>query len=123
MKQKYKDCKRCGNECNNPYAIYCSNTCQAIYQRDEKIANGKAGWKTLRSYVLARDNHSCTICGTSEWLGRPLTLIVDHIDGNSDDNSLTNLRTVCPNCDSQLPTYKAKNKGKGRTILLRLKKQ
>ena len=39
---------------------------------------------------------------------------MDHIDGNSENNRLDNLRLICSNCDMQLPTYKAKNKGKGR---------
>ena len=37
-----------------------------------------------------------------------------HIDGNSDNNALVNLRLVCGNCDMQLPTYKSKNRGNGR---------
>ena len=42
--------------------------------------------------------------------------VLDHIDGNSENNWRSNLRLVCPNCDSQLPTYKAKNKGSGRHV-------
>ena len=41
-------------------------------------------------------------------------MILDHIDGNADNNNLINLRLVCSNCDSQLPTYKGRNKGNGR---------
>jgi len=39
---------------------------------------------------------------------------MDYIDGNPENNDLKNLRMICPNCDAQLPTYKSKNKGKGR---------
>ena len=47
-------------------------------------------------------------------MGANIPLVVDHIDGNPENNSLDNLRTVCPNCDAQLPTYKARNSGNGR---------
>jgi 5-methylcytosine-specific restriction endonuclease McrA len=39
---------------------------------------------------------------------------LEHIDGNSENNSLDNLSIICPNCHSQTPTYKGANKGKGR---------
>lgn len=43
-----------------------------------------------------------------------MPLILDHVDGDSDNWYLTNLRLVCGNCDMQLPTYKSKNWGNGR---------
>lgn len=48
----------------------------------------------------------CAICGMeATWEGKPLTLILDHINGIPNDNELSNLRLVCPNCNSQLPTH------------------
>lgn len=38
--------------------------------------------------------------------GKPLVFIVDHIDGKASNNRRDNLRCICPNCDSQLDTYK-----------------
>ena len=49
-----------------------------------------------------------------EFDGKGSTETVDHINGNSSDNSLENLRMICPNCHSQTTTYKNRNKGKGR---------
>lgn len=46
--------------------------------------------------------------------GLPLGFVLDHVDGDSGNNTRPNLRLVCPNCDSQLPTFKARNRGKGR---------
>ena len=57
--------------------------------------------------------YACAICGnTGEWLGQPLSLQIDHIDGNKHNNSVDNLRLLCPNCHHQQPTSNGKNKGK-----------
>jgi hypothetical protein len=48
----------------------------------------------------------CELCGQGElWQGRRVSLILDHIDGVSDDNRLENLRIVCPNCAATLDTH------------------
>ena len=56
--------------------------------------------------------YKCQKCGISEWLGKPLTLQLDHINGINNDHRLTNLRFLCPNCHSQTDTYAGKNIGR-----------
>ncbi|WP_369181740.1 HNH endonuclease signature motif containing protein [Streptomyces mutabilis] len=56
----------------------------------------------------------CALCGTGTvWRGRPLSLEVDHIDGDWRDNRIENLRFLCPNCHSTTDNYRGR--GKGRT--------
>lgn len=48
----------------------------------------------------------CSICGNGDsWMGKPLTIQLDHVDGNNTNNQLSNLRLLCPNCHSQTETY------------------
>lgn len=51
------------------------------------------------------------VCGIeNSWQGIPITLQLDHIDGDRKNHKLDNLRFMCPNCHSQTPTYSGKNK-------------
>ena len=47
----------------------------------------------------------CENCGIYEWNGKPLTLHLDHVNGDNLDNRITNLKILCPNCHSQTVTY------------------
>jgi hypothetical protein len=48
----------------------------------------------------------CELCGQGEiWRGRPMSMILDHINGVRDDHRLENLRMVCPNCAATLDTH------------------
>lgn len=54
----------------------------------------------------------CAICGLgTEWKGQPLVLVMDHINGVNNDHRLENLRMLCPNCNSQQPTFSSRGRG------------
>lgn len=55
----------------------------------------------------------CAECGQKpNWNNKPLTLQLDHINGDHYDNRLENLRLLCPNCHSQTNTFCGKNRRK-----------
>jgi 5-methylcytosine-specific restriction endonuclease McrA len=56
--------------------------------------------------------HECRICGLKDWQEKPITLELDHINGVNNDNRLPNLRLLCPNCHSQTPTFRGRNKSR-----------
>jgi hypothetical protein len=68
----------------------------------------------IREYLENKNGHKCEQCNLSEWQGKTIPLVVDHIDGNNDNFKMNNFRLICNNCDSISPTFKGKNRGKGR---------
>ncbi len=60
----------------------------------------------------------CAECELGEtWNGKPLTLQIDHVNGEKHDNRPENLRFLCPNCHSQTGTFGAKNiRGRGGMV-------
>lgn len=104
---------------------FCSSDCRVKYYDNLKIKDWKENpdkynriinpiW--IKRYILNKQNYKCAICGNpNTWMGKDLTLVLDHIDGNASNNTEDNLRCICPNCDSQLDTYKSKNKNSARS--------
>ena len=58
---------------------------------------------------------TCDICRRTFWVGEAIPLQLDHVDGNNEDNSLDNLRLLCPNCHAQTPQYRLKEEFKDST--------
>lgn len=74
--------------------------------------NSTATQKVLKEKYIQGNytEYKCSICGQKPiWQGKPLTLILDHINGINNDDRLENLRWVCPNCNYQLDTTNGKN--------------
>jgi hypothetical protein len=98
-----------------------------VSERSSGDETSRAGWRpgsasrpgvtgtTSASTIFEDQRGCCAICGCpATWNDTELRFVLDHIDGDASNNHRENLRLICPNCDSQLPTYKSRNRGRGR---------
>ena len=122
-------CLRCQKELSNRQKIYCSNLCQITYQYEsfiqswkEECVSGKSTLVTkniskhLKRYLTELHGERCSECGWNKRnvITQKVPLEVDHIDGNSENNHIKNLRLLCPNCHALTPHFRNLNKGNGR---------
>jgi hypothetical protein len=63
-----------------------------------------------RALIEIGIRYNCSVCELDSWLGKKITLDVDHIDGNWKNCTRENLRFICPNCHRQTDTFGGKNK-------------
>lgn len=69
--------------------------------------------KVLRGYIERHNviEYKCVFCGCDgHWFGGIISLELDHINGENNDNRKINLRYLCPNCHATTETYRGKNK-------------
>lgn len=53
--------------------------------------------------------YKCECCGIGNtYNGKPISLELNHIDGDNSNHRLENLELLCPNCHSQTDTYRSK---------------
>lgn len=121
-----KICKECGKEYEGyKETDFCSTKCQGQYlhkkaykdflENNEKYCRGNYTPKSFKDFIIEEQGGVCAICGNPPiWNDKSLVFIIDHIDGNAANNRRENLRCICPNCDSQLDTFKSKNKNSAR---------
>jgi len=116
------NCRVCDKRLHQSSRKYCSHKCYQLAKWENtkaKIKNGEIQLTDNRrplakKFLKSEYGEQCSICKRTKWMGQPIPLVLDHIDGHHENNELENLRLVCGNCDMQLPTYKSKNKGNGR---------
>lgn len=121
------NCKECGKVLSRGNKSGFCQKCLIQNNRDLKIQHwletGDTGFTVdttirgpIREYILNAQDKKCAICGISNiWNNQELNFVLDHINGDASNSSKENLRLICPNCDSQLPTFKSRNKNSART--------
>jgi 5-methylcytosine-specific restriction endonuclease McrA len=117
---KCKNCKKEVKESKQKTNQFCSSLCFGEYKFiNETLPRFKLGEikerPTLKKCLLYLGlDYKCGICGLREWNNKEISLQLDHINGDSSNNNIDNLRFICPNCHSQTPHYAGKNRGNGR---------
>jgi hypothetical protein len=72
--------------------------------------------RLIREGILKNE---CRVCGLGpSWQGRELVLRLDHVNGDRNDWRRENLALICPNCDSQQPTFAGRNASRRRATLV-----
>jgi Zn finger protein HypA/HybF involved in hydrogenase expression len=79
---------------------------QELLRKGTRFASGKLRRRLISAGLF---EPRCQSCGLSEWAGEPIPLELDHIDGDTENNELQDLRVICPNCHAQTPTYRGRN--------------
>jgi hypothetical protein len=99
---------------------YCGHECELKDKKRKRIEEIEGtgcliNYRTDKKYLIDRRGHACEQCRIETWLEQKVPLVLDHIDGNSDNNALSNVRLLCHNCNALTPTFCGKNKGNGRS--------
>ena len=123
IKQEYRNvgnCLHCNSKIIRKNGIlsqkYCNTNCQREFELLQRIENKTASNLTLKRYLIKLHGEKCMECGWDKIhsVTKKVPIELEHIDGDSENRELTNLKLLCPNCHSLTPTYKALNIGNGR---------
>ena len=109
----------CGKRLARGSRAYCSYRCQRAGEwagmKQRLLAVGCVEQpRTAKRLLADTRGYRCEVCGLCNWQGAPLMLTLDHEDGNPYNNSIANLRLLCPNCHSQTGSFAGRNRGYGR---------
>ena len=92
------------------------NTDEVSFIKLDDILKENTNYKShyLKNKIVTNGlkEYKCEVCGLTDWNNKPITLELHHLNGNHYDNRLENLQLVCPNCHSQTPNYKGRNRDK-----------
>ena len=94
--------------------IDCSHWKGHAWSKDEQLKDWSDYKKasSLKPFIIKERGHCCESCGLTHWKNQPITLEIDHIDGDRTNNDRSNLRLLCPNCHALTDTWRGKkNRG------------
>ena len=91
-----------------PVEYYLKKDCNSI------------GSNELKKRLIAAKifEHKCYKCNGTLWNNLPIPIELEHIDGDHNNNELSNLTILCPNCHAQTSTYRGKNQKRAGMVEL-----
>ncbi len=79
-----------------------------LFRKNSNSARISAKRRIIADKLL---DYKCALCPVENiWNGKPIALVLDHINGIHNDHRIENLRFLCPNCNSQTETFSGRNK-------------
>jgi len=114
----------CGKIVGLHRARYCSLRCMQAHRYGAKVRDfvenggfyGPVGSQFLARLLRELYGERCSECGWARrhQKTRKVPVEVEHVDGDWQNNRLSNLKLLCPNCHALTPTFRALNRGRGR---------
>ncbi len=94
------------------YKLYSEDSKNKMnIRKDKRFADFSYGGRGQhKNALLLERGHRCEECNLTEWNNIPITLELEHVDGDRKNNTKENLKLLCPNCHSQTPTWRRASK-------------
>lgn len=123
--QEYYDTGKTYRDCRKKFGFASGSWHKAVVRGDIRtrtllkpldevmVENSTYNRGHLKRRLLEKGllDNVCAICGCQPvHNGKPMVLVIDHINGVNNDNRIDNLRMLCPNCNSQTDTFSGRNK-------------
>lgn len=92
--------------------IDCSHWTGQGWSKDQQLKDWSSYSKisSLKKHLINDRKNCCENCLNSKWLELDIPLEIHHVDGDRTNNSLDNLKLLCPNCHAFTDNYRNKKK-------------
>lgn len=91
--------------------VDCSHWTGPAWNKEKQLKDWSQYKKnsSLKRNLILLHGHQCQECNLTEWMGKPIPLELDHLDGDRLNNSIDNLKLKCCNCHALSPTWRGRN--------------